>query len=364
MNTGVPITVTAVARWPSNLHAAVADERPAPPTRSRKIDQMKTITDGQIADAYQVHGSVWKVGEALGISGQTVSRRMKNIGITVNRKFVSDIDRDRIVIAYQNAPIEGPDLDLLSKELGRTRQFICRIAGKFGLTKRRPISSSSKRKISLSTIERWKLQTHPKGFLGKNHADEAKSRISSASKRSWSTQKTFGIGNMSPENLERKSARMALMASLRPAEKNYSRAKGGRRQDLGNIYFRSSWEANYARYLNLLIRLGAVEKWEFEPVTFWFEGIRRGTISYKPDFRVYYKDDPVPEYVEIKGWVVEKDRTKWRRMAKYHPNIKLVIIKAKEFYALKRKWESSIPNWETARLISTGQRTPYKRRHG
>lgn len=129
-------------------------------------------------------------------------------------------------------------------------------------------------------------------------------------------------------------------------EKYFSRCRAGRRDDLGPIHFRSSWEANYARYLNLLIKLGAVTSWEYEPETFWFEGIRRGTVSYLPDFRVIYKGDPTPEYVEIKGWVTPKDRTKWKRMAKYHPQVKLVVVKEKEYTAIARKWASAIPTWE------------------
>ncbi len=123
-------------------------------------------------------------------------------------------------------------------------------------------------------------------------------------------------------------------------------AKGGYRADLGRIYFRSGWEANYARYLNLLIKFGAVEKWDFEPETFWFAGIKRGAVSYKPDFRIKYKGDAVLEYVEIKGYVIPKDRTKWKRMKKYHPHIKLVVIGAKQYNALRKKWASAIPFWE------------------
>jgi hypothetical protein len=135
--------------------------------------------------------------------------------------------------------------------------------------------------------------------------------------------------------------------SLRPASSVYSRAKGGVRSDVGEQYFRSSWEANYARYLNLLIKLGAVERWEYEPETFWFKGVLRGTNSYRPDFRVKYKNDPTWEYIEIKGWVRPKDKTKWKRMKKYHPHIKLVVVGAKEYYSIQKKSSSSIPKWES-----------------
>src|SRR5262249_48437774 len=140
--------------------------------------------------------------------------------------------------------------------------------------------------------------------------------------------------------------RARIMQAARGAQHNYSRTKSGVRPDLGGLFVRSSWEANYARYLNLLMRLGVVEKWDYEPETFWFKGIRRGTTSYRPDFRVKYKGDSRLEYVEIKGWIVAKDQVKWRRMAKYHPHIKLVIVKAKEYYALQNKWSSRIPEWE------------------
>ena len=128
--------------------------------------------------------------------------------------------------------------------------------------------------------------------------------------------------------------------------KNYSRAKRGRRGDLGGLFVRSSWEANYARYLNLLKKMGVVESWDYEPETFWFEGVKRGTTSYKPDFCIKYKNDERLEYVEIKGWTTSKDRTKWRRMKKYHPHIKLVVIEPKQYYAIQDKWANAIPEWE------------------
>ena len=122
--------------------------------------------------------------------------------------------------------------------------------------------------------------------------------------------------------------------------------KAGVRPDIGPMRFRSSWEANYARYLNLLLKIGAIEKWEFEPQCFWFHGIRRGTVSYLPDFRIWYKNDLRPEYHEIKGRVLPKDKTKWRRMAKYYPTVRMVVIGAKEYASIKAKWASAIPGWE------------------
>jgi hypothetical protein len=116
-----------------------------------------------------------------------------------------------------------------------------------------------------------------------------------------------------------------------------TRSKGGKRIDLNNIYFRSVWEANYARLLNYLDI-----KWKFEPKTFIFKKIKKGTKSYLPDFYLPKSD----EYVEIKGWMTKKSKTQFKRMAKYYPNIKLNIIDSKKYLKLERQYSDLIPNWE------------------
>lgn len=126
----------------------------------------------------------------------------------------------------------------------------------------------------------------------------------------------------------------------------YSRCKSGARADLGEIFFRSAWEANYARYLNLLKTKGVVLEWEYEPETFWFEKIKRGVRSYKPDFRVRYAGGDGPVYEELKGYLDARSKTKLARMGRYHPNVKLRLINAKEYRAIEKEFRSEIPNWE------------------
>jgi len=116
----------------------------------------------------------------------------------------------------------------------------------------------------------------------------------------------------------------------------YSRSNQGKRKDLNDTFFRSSWEANVARYFNFV---GI--KWEFESKTFWFENIKRGNRSYTPDFYLPEED----RYVEVKGWMDKSSKTKLKRMAKYYPNIKIEII-AKDEYKAIAKWKRLIPNWE------------------
>lgn len=120
--------------------------------------------------------------------------------------------------------------------------------------------------------------------------------------------------------------------------------KGGKRKDLDNKYFRSSWEANYARYLNFLIRLDVITKWEYESETFEFP-IKKGSKFYTPDFKLTYSNGVI-EYHEIKGYMDQKSYTKIRRMEKYYPNISLILIDGKQYRKLKKEFGRSILNWE------------------
>lgn len=121
--------------------------------------------------------------------------------------------------------------------------------------------------------------------------------------------------------------------------------KQGKRADLGGQYFRSGWEANYARYLNFLVKYNKIKSWRYEPERFWFDGIRSGTTSYLPDFEVVNLDGSV-EYHEVKGYQHQKGQTALKRMKKYHPQIKIVVIGRKEYNGIKKTGCRVIPGWE------------------
>lgn len=123
------------------------------------------------------------------------------------------------------------------------------------------------------------------------------------------------------------------------------RGNGGKREDLKNMYFRSTWESNYARYLNFLISKGQIKRWEFEVDVFEFP-VKRGSKFYTPDFKVWASDSNY-EYHEVKGYMDQKSATKLKRMKKYYPNEKLVLIQ-KEQYREISKWQAIIPGWEKA----------------
>lgn len=103
-----------------------------------------------------------------------------------------------------------------------------------------------------------------------------------------------------------------------------------------NIFFRSKWEANYALYLDFLVKQRQIKSWEFEPDVFVFEKIKFGTRSYRPDFKVFNNNGTF-YYDEIKGHMDAKSKTKIKRMKKYYPTVVLNVIGSKEYYTLQKK---------------------------
>jgi len=105
---------------------------------------------------------------------------------------------------------------------------------------------------------------------------------------------------------------------LRQQRQGVRSIRGGRRADLDSLYLRCSWEANYARILNLLEL-----EWEYELRTFEFP-IRRGTRFYTPDFYL----NKVDQWHEVKGRWDSKSKTMLRRFKKYFPDefAKLYIV--------------------------------------
>lgn len=127
--------------------------------------------------------------------------------------------------------------------------------------------------------------------------------------------------------------------------RTYSMTKGGKRVDLNGQYFRSSWEANWARYLNWLISVGEITSWKYEAKTFEFTKIKKGSRFYTPDFEVVNQDGSV-EYHEIKGYNYPEGATKLKRMAKYYPDVKLILIERDEYRKVARDIRGFIPEWE------------------
>lgn len=171
---------------------------------------------------------------------------------------------------------------------------------------------------------------------GKGYVQDAKGTWYKP-QRDWSaTQQEKAIDNLcQPQNAP------LLGIPHKPLWKAGNRLIGRRK-----IYFRSGWEANYARYLEWLRARGQIAKWDYEPETFWFDGIKRGCVSYKPDFRVAENNGQV-EYHEVKGWLDPQSKIKLKRMAKYHPDVKIRLIQRDWFVNNRDQLRRLIPDWET-----------------
>lgn len=109
----------------------------------------------------------------------------------------------------------------------------------------------------------------------------------------------------------------------------------------GPVYFKSKWEAQYAQYLDWLIKAKEIKDWQYEPETFFFDGIKMGTNCYKPDFKVFNNDETVT-YHEVKGYMDPKSKTKLKRMKKYHPSVTVVLIERKQLDEIKRNLKGLI----------------------
>lgn len=130
------------------------------------------------------------------------------------------------------------------------------------------------------------------------------------------------------------------------APKTKSRHRSGIRSDIGPQSFRSSWEANWGRYLNWLVDRGEIAGWSYEPKEFWFLQIKRGVRSYKPDFLILPTDGSEPFYQELKGYLDARSKTKLKRMRIYHPTVRVDLVDAAQYKAIARTVAGLIPNWE------------------
>jgi hypothetical protein len=252
----------------------------------------------------------------------------------------------------------GPvDLRVLGKLLGRSKPSVARKAHLLGLTDQGRASEIQPSLPLLghrtpeelsglkSTLAKKRIADHghPRGFAGKVHGPAARAAIGAKARRAW-TDPSSGFNTEAYR--QGKSDRMSAMNAGRPAENTYSRCAQGRREDLGGLYVRSSWEANYARYLNLLLQRTEIVSWRYEAHTFWFEEIKRGTRSYTPDFEVTYPDGR-REWHEVKGWMDPKSATRLARMAKYFPDQVVRVIGQDWFRgAVRGGLAATIPGWE------------------
>jgi len=308
--------------------------------------------------------SLTEASRRAGLKPDTVSRRLKKgwteeraLGTAPTVPRWTEKELDLVTRFYANNS-GSVNLKRLSKLLGRDLSNVCRKARALGLTngaRRRAfqpslpfgiskLSPDAQHEYRSGRSKAWLSKMgHPRGMLGLKHSAATKARIADKSRERWADPNNAlnsdELSQKRSDNLIRRLAR----GEMRP---KYSRCRAGKRPDLGDVYFRSSWEANYARYLNWRKGRGDITGWEYESKTFVFEKIGRGTRAYTPDFRIDLKGGG-HEWHEVKGWMDQKSRTRLDRMAKYYPEERVVVIGASWFKDAKRNGVShSITGWE------------------
>lgn len=291
---------------------------------------MTKATNEQIKEAYERLHSVWKVAAEFDMCGQSVWERLKKMGYEDPDKW-TDTQLEILRQAYSVAINEPINIDALARVIGKSKSNVSRKARDLGFTtsrmRRKPMEAIEK----LSVRSRLQIQKngHPRGY------------------RELRTCPMCGKFFDVPHSSRQVYCSTDCVYKVPRSEERFTNRKGGRREDLNNIYFRSAWEANYARYLNFLMANGEpIDKWEFEADTFEFVKIKRGTRLYTPDFKLTLKGGHI-EYHEVKGWDYPKGRTARKRFAKYFPHLKLVLIDEEFFKATKKQGiDRLIPGWE------------------
>ena len=307
---------------------------------------MVEVSDDELAIQYAKLRNVWKVGELYGMKGGTVHYKLKKLGVIVPMRVLSAEEKQKIRALYENGFQRGDgQFQELALEINRARVVIERYAKSIGLSrKNKEYSPAYKAKIGKRTKKMIEKNGHPRGMLGKKHTKETLRKMSFASITTWN--------NFSEEQKAAKTDKM-IQTRIKNGTLVHPRPeaswKAGWREIGGKKnYYRSTWEANYARYLEWLKTIGEIKDWEHEPTTFWFDGIKRGCRSYLPDFLVIEKSGK-EAYHEVKGWMDDRSKTKIRRMAKYYPNVPLIVIDAKQYQAIKSKVSGIVPGWEMQR---------------
>lgn len=256
-------------------------------------------TVAELAAAYGITPNVWRVAEQFGMCGQSVHERLAKAGIVnTMRKFTN---AERMILLEKYAiHADARTLDVLAAEMGRTKPFICRQARDLNLTD-------------------W-------------------SRVG---QHNYSDDQVFAITTKIQATMMERYGKL-----ITDSQESRGKWKGGHREIAGRrVFFRSRWEANYGRYLQWLKEHGAITEWEHEPITFWFEKIRRGTRSYLPDFRVTENNGSVA-YHEVKGWMTQRSATAINRMRIYHPTVTLIVIPAKTYRLIEKQVSGLVAGWE------------------
>lgn len=246
---------------------------------------------------------------------------------------------------------------------------LCRKCGKdHGLHPRlgKPRSEESKKKMSESMkgIPTWnkgltketdeRVMNYSQHRLGHTTSEETKKKISSSrtgQRHKESTKEKISkslLGNTRTKGKRIHKREWLLELSERMKGNTFAKGNvawnkglptvgvgrgiGGKRPDLNNQYFRSAWEANVARILNLQKR-----EWSFET-----------TVIFDKEGRRYALDFTLPKEnicIEVFGYLDERHKRLIDEAKRQ--KINLVCIDPKEYRELTLEYKDKILFWET-----------------
>ena len=314
----------------------------------------KKASDEELLVSYKETGSVWKTATRFSMCGQSVHERLSRLGVILQGSTWTKPEDDLLVKCYKEYSKDGTFISHSMVATGRSYAAVACRANELKLTIKTRSKSVGHRSAMSENIKSWHSQnTHPKGMLGKEHSAETKSIIAEKS-HAMALRYTNEQWNQRSEKMVATKMKNGTLNTMRFITNPYSHTTSGKRSDLGGKFFRSKTEANYARVLNFM---GII--WEYEPRDFYFEGIRRGCVSYTPDFYLPIED----RWIEVKGWLDKKGTTKLNRFKKYYPVefSKLTIItqskktydmclemgmKAERYEIIRNQVSGLIPGWE------------------
>lgn len=305
-----------------------------------------------LRDAYAAGLGPSQIAKSINRSTSAIRNKAYELGITQNGGW-TDAEIALLIELYQDAG-DGPiDVAPLAERLGRTKAAVFLKASRLGLCNnmRRLVEERQDRRkfkgddaalkqdMSRRAKEYIAKNGQTRGMKGKRHTQETKDRLAKASAQTWESR----TAKERQEWIDKCArARSGPPKVARGTWKAGWREIGGKRN-----YYRSRWEANYARYLEWLRARGEIADWQHEPEIFWFDAIKRGVRSYKPDFRVW-ESDGSSKLHEVKGWMDARSKTTLKRMAKYHPKETIVIVREKEYNAIARTVGPMIEGWEAS----------------
>lgn len=302
--------------------------------------------DAIVTAMYAARKPIVEIASALrGRTVNAVRNRAHDLRVADVDKWWTAAQVDMVRAAYAAAGSHGlVDLDALAVAVGRMKSNVCRKARELGLTNQRrtKVDDEGRAEMSTRAAKTIRERGHPRGALGMRHTAVARAVMGEKHRANWRDPSSkFNTPEFRQRRSDAMHGRMIVGGRV-----GHSRCKIGKRADLGNVLFRSAWEANYARYLNWLAARGEIVRWEYEVQVFEFLAVRRGVRSYRPDFKVHLRGGG-HEWHEVKGWMDEPSKVRLALMAKYFPNERVIVIdKAWMSAATRQGIPMLVGNWE------------------